>query len=67
MFGEAAAHRREGIATALIVQLKRIAARRGAYGVFVQADSGDAPAAIALDTKLGTREQVLHFDFQLNT
>lgn len=58
-----AAHRREGIATALILGLKRIAAARGAYVIYVQADTGieDAPA-IALYTKLGTREDVLHFD-----
>jgi aminoglycoside 3-N-acetyltransferase I len=55
------AHRREGIATALILELKRIAALRGAYVIFVQADPGDAPA-IALYKKLGTREDVLHFD-----
>lgn len=57
----AAAHRREGIATALILELKKIAAARGAYVIFVQADRGDDPA-IALYTKLGTREDVLHFD-----
>lgn len=57
----AAAHRREGIATALIQKLKTIAADRGAYVVFVQADRGDEPA-IALYTKLGAREDVLHFD-----
>lgn len=57
----AAPHRREGIATALILELKKIAAARGAYVIFVQADPGDAPA-IALYTKLGTREDVLHFD-----
>ena len=60
----AAAHRREGIATALIVELKRIAAARGAYVIFVQADLGDSPA-IALYTKLGTREDVLHFDITI--
>jgi aminoglycoside 3-N-acetyltransferase I len=54
-------HRREGIATALIQELKKIAAARGAYVIFVQADRGDAPA-IALYTKLGVREDVLHFD-----
>jgi aminoglycoside 3-N-acetyltransferase I len=54
-------HRREGVATALIEELKKIAAARGAYVIFVQADHGDAPA-IALYTKLGTREDVLHFD-----
>jgi aminoglycoside 3-N-acetyltransferase I len=57
----AAPHRRRGIATALIAALKGIAARRRAYVVFVQADLGDVPA-IALYTKLGTREDVLHFD-----
>lgn len=57
----AAAHRREGIATALIHELKKIAAARQAYVIFVQADIGDVPA-IALYTKLGVREDVLHFD-----
>lgn len=57
----AGAHRREGIATALIQELKKIAAARAAYVIFVQADIGDAPA-IALYTKLGAREDVLHFD-----
>jgi len=57
----ASAHRREGIATALIQELKKIAAARGAYVIFVQADKGDAPA-VALYTKLGDREDVLHFD-----
>jgi aminoglycoside 3-N-acetyltransferase I len=59
----AAEHRREGIATALIEALKQIAASRGAYVIFVQADTGieDAPA-IALYSKLGTREDVVHFD-----
>ena len=57
----AAAYRRQGIATALILELKKIAAARGAYVIFVQADIGDAPA-IALYRKLGTPENVLHFD-----
>jgi aminoglycoside 3-N-acetyltransferase I len=57
----AAAHRREGIATALIQELKKIAVARSAYVIFVQADMGDDPA-IALYNKLGTREEVLHFD-----
>ena len=58
-----AAHRREGIATGLIEALKKLAADRGAYVIFVQADTAveDQPA-IALYTKLGTREEVLHFD-----
>jgi aminoglycoside 3-N-acetyltransferase I len=63
----AAAHRREGIATALIEKLKEVAARRGAYVIFVQADTGieDEPA-IALYTKLGRREEVLHFDIAVS-
>ncbi|MCP4328013.1 MAG: AAC(3)-I family aminoglycoside N-acetyltransferase [Alphaproteobacteria bacterium] len=60
----AAAHRREGIATALIGELKKIAANRGAHVVYVQADLGDAPP-IALYTKLGTREDVVHFDIAI--
>lgn len=56
-----AAHRRRGVATGLIEALKTIAAARGAYVIFVQADLGDDPA-IALYTKLGIREDVLHFD-----
>ena len=55
------AHRRRGVATALIEELKSIAAARGIYVIFVQADHGDDPA-IALYTKLGVREDVLHFD-----
>lgn len=58
------AHRRKGIATALIEELKGIASARGAYVIFVQADYGDAPA-IALYQKLGIREEVLHFDIAL--
>jgi aminoglycoside 3-N-acetyltransferase I len=57
-------HRREGIATALIEKLKGIAGARGASVIFVQADHGDAPA-IALYTKLGAREDVLHFDIEI--
>lgn len=61
-----AAHRRQGIATALIEELGRIAHRRGAYVLLVQADLVDAPA-VALYTKLGTREDVLHFDIPVST
>ena len=56
-----AAHRRRGVATALIRHLQAMAAERGAWVIFVQADQGD-DAAIALYTRLGTREDVLHFD-----
>ncbi len=54
-------HRRRGVATALIAELRRVAVERGAYVIFVQADPEDAPA-ISLYTKLGVREDVLHFD-----
>jgi aminoglycoside 3-N-acetyltransferase I len=56
-----ASHRRQGFATAMIEALQVVAAARGIYVVFVQADHGDDPA-IALYTKLGVREDVLHFD-----
>lgn len=55
------AYRRRAVATALIERLKRLASTRGIYVIFVQADHGDDPA-IALYTKLGIREDVLHFD-----
>lgn len=54
-------YRRQGIATAMIEALKRIATERNIWVIFVQADHGDDPA-IALYTKLGVREDVLHFD-----
>jgi aminoglycoside 3-N-acetyltransferase I len=56
--------RRRGIATAMIEELKRVALTCGAYVIYVQADHGDEPA-IALYTKLGVREDVLHFDIHL--
>jgi aminoglycoside 3-N-acetyltransferase I len=56
----AEAHRRTGIATALIEELKTIAAKRGAYLIFVHADPVDQPA-IALYTRIGNREDVLNF------
>ena len=61
----AAHRRREGVATALINELRTIAAARGAYVVFVQADPSDA-AAVALYTTLGVREDVLHFDIAVD-
>ena len=54
-------YRRRGVATAMIEKLKEVAAVRGAYVIYVQADYGDE-AAIALYAKLGTREDVMHFD-----
>ena len=54
-------HRRRGIATALIEKVRRIAAARGVWVIYIQADQGDDPA-IALYSKLGRREEILHFD-----
>lgn len=64
----ASAHRREGIATALIEKLKDIAAERGVYVVIVEAETHieDEPA-IALYTKLGERKDVLHFDIAIDS
>lgn len=59
------AHRRHGIATGLIAALKPIARARGGHAIFVQADHVDPPA-IALYSKLGTREDVLHFDIAVD-
>lgn len=61
-------YRRKGIATALIQRLKLIAADRGAYVIFVQADTDiEEGPAIALYTKLGQREEVLHFDISVES
>ncbi|RME64681.1 MAG: AAC(3)-I family aminoglycoside N-acetyltransferase [Alphaproteobacteria bacterium] len=57
-------HRRQGIATALIAKLKDIAAARGVYVIVVAADKGDV-APNALYAKLGSREEVLHFDIRV--
>jgi aminoglycoside 3-N-acetyltransferase I len=56
-----AAHRRKGVASTLIECLKGLAKDRGIYVIYVQADYGDEPA-VSLYTKLGTREDVMHFD-----
>ncbi len=61
----AAAHRRQGIATALIQELRKLAVTRGAYVIFVQADVSDEPA-IALYSKFGIREDVLHFEITIH-
>lgn len=61
----AEAHRRQGIATALIGEIQRLGPAYGAHVIFIQADLGDDPA-IALYTKLGIREDVLHFDIAVS-
>jgi len=55
--------RRRGIATGLIDKVRAVAAERGAWILYVQADRGDDPA-VALYSKLGVGKDVLHFDFQ---
>jgi aminoglycoside 3-N-acetyltransferase I len=55
------AHRRQGIASALIEALQPIARECGAWCIFVQAEAIDADP-IALYSKLGQRMDVLHFD-----
>lgn len=57
------AWRRNGVATALIDETRRIAREIGSWVIYVQADTlpEDAPAR-ALYGKLGVREEVLHFD-----
>lgn len=57
----AAAHRRKGIATALIEELRKIALMRGAYLIFVQAELDDEPA-IALYSNFAKRQDIVHFD-----
>lgn len=57
-------HRRRGVATRVIGELKRIAAALGAYVIFVQADLEDGPA-IALYESLGTKETAHHFDIEV--
>ncbi len=59
------AFRRRGVATALIDGIRKVARERDAWVVFVQADYVDEPA-VALYSKLGQREDVLHFDIALD-
>ena len=58
-------YRRQGVATALIAAVQEIGRDKGAWVVFVQADPPDEPA-VALYDKLGTREEVLHFDISVS-
>jgi aminoglycoside 3-N-acetyltransferase I len=58
-------HRRQGMATALLLEMKVIAKRRGGWVVMIQADHGDEPA-LALYTKLGVREEAVHFDIPVD-
>src|SRR5215475_1277931 len=52
-------HRRRGVATGMIGELKRIASKRNVFVIFVQADVCDGPA-IALYESLGVKETAHH-------
>jgi aminoglycoside 3-N-acetyltransferase I len=56
-------HRRRGVATGMIGELRRIALERNVYVIFVQANLEDGPA-IALYESLGTKETAHHFDIR---
>ncbi len=58
-------HRRKGIATKLIEELKVVGKKLGAYVIYVQADKVDDPA-IKLYESLGTKEDVYHFDILID-
>jgi aminoglycoside 3-N-acetyltransferase I len=57
-------HRRRGVATGMIGELRRIASERNVHVIFVQADLEDGPA-IALYGSLGTKETAHHFDIEV--
>lgn len=59
------AHRRKGMARALIGALEPIAVAQSARVIYVQADPSDQPA-VALYTSLGARRDVYHFDIPLS-
>ncbi len=65
--GVAKDFRRQKIASSLIEKLKMIGREIGAYVIFVQSDKDveDLPA-IALYKKLGSLEDVFHFDIDVN-
>ena len=56
--------RGRGVATALIENLKPVAKARDAWVIYVQADIFDE-SAVQLYSKLGVREEVLHFDIPI--
>jgi aminoglycoside 3-N-acetyltransferase I len=56
----AESHRRRGVGTGLIRELRTIASERNAYVILVQADMEDGPA-IAFYEGLGAKENSLSF------
>jgi len=57
-------HRRMGVATGLIGELKRIASERNVYVIFVQADTGDRPATGTYEG-FRTKQTAYHFDIEV--
>lgn len=55
------AYQRQGVASSLIEYIKQIAKERGAWFVYIHADS-DNEAAINLYSKLGVRVEAIPFD-----
>ncbi|MEO0672918.1 MAG: AAC(3)-I family aminoglycoside N-acetyltransferase [Pseudomonadota bacterium] len=60
------AWRRRGMATAIVDKLREAAEKRGASVIYVQADRDDGPA-VALYSKLGTIQDVHHFDIAVGS
>lgn len=59
--------RRRGIARSLILELKKIAQKHGAWVIYVQADKDEADLpARELYASLGEREDVFHYDIAVN-
>jgi len=58
-------HRRQKVATQLILELKKIAKKLKAYVIYVQADPVDPPA-MKLYESLGTKESVFHYDIAVD-
>lgn len=57
--------RRKGVARGLILELKEIGKKMGAWVLMVQADKVDEPA-VQLYRSLGIQEEPFHFDILIN-
>lgn len=55
-------HRRRGVATQLVEELKEIGRARSAYVIFVQADEGDTPAITLYEKLSSEKAHPYHFD-----
>jgi aminoglycoside 3-N-acetyltransferase I len=56
-----AAHRRQGVATALIGELRRVVSGRGVWSSSYTRTTETKPRSV-LYAKLGAREDIMHFD-----